>query len=150
MSQSLAKLYVHAIFSTKNRIAFLKPDIRARVFSHMATTLQNLNCPPIEIGGISDHVHVLCTQSKSIAAEDLVKEMKVPTSKFVKEIDPSLHDFHWQGGYSVFSVSPSNLQKVREYIVNQETHHKKESFQDEFRRFLKKYEIPYDERYVWD
>lgn len=144
MSQSLSKRYLHAIFSTKNRVPFLKPEIRAKLFPHLATTLQNLNCPAIEIGGISDHIHLLCALSKSISAENLIKQMKIPTSKFIKEIDSSLHDFHWQDGYGAFSGSPSNLQKVREYILDQEQHHKKESFQEEFRRFLEKYEIPYD------
>jgi REP element-mobilizing transposase RayT len=150
MAQSLAKIYVHAIFSTKNRVPALTPKVRAELFPYFARVLTELKCPAVEIGGVADHMHVLCSLHKGMAAEDLMKEMKAPTSKWIKKFGGPLRQFSWQAGYGVFSVSPSNLSRVRKYIMIQEEHHRKEPFQVEFRRFLKRYQVEYDERYVWD
>ncbi len=149
MSQSLCQIYAHAIFSTKNRVPFIKDDIRAELFGFMAGVLEKLNCPAIEIGGVADHVHVLCKMAKGIAPENLIRELKIPSSQWMKQQGNRFPDFHWQSGYGIFSVSPSTLPKVREYVMRQEEHHRSESFQDEFRRFLARYEMNYDERYVW-
>jgi REP element-mobilizing transposase RayT len=160
MAQSLAKLYVHVIFSTKNRAPWLTPALRAKLFPYLAGVLQEMHCPPIEIGGVADHVHGLCAQDKGIALVDMIKEMKTATSAWIKKQEnqgpellvmaPSLKDFHWQSGYGAFSVSASNVQKVRSYILGQEEHHRQESFQEEFIRFLEKYQVEYHAQYVWD
>jgi REP element-mobilizing transposase RayT len=150
MSQSLAKLYVHAIFATKGRIPCLTPGIRAELFPYLATVLNNMDCPAIEVGGAADHVHLLCMMSKSLAAGDLIKNAKTSSSKWIKTMGPEFDGFQWQAGYGVFSVSASNVPNVVQYIRHQEEHHRKISFQDEFRRFLERYRIEYDERYVWD
>ena len=150
MAQSLSQLYVHAIFSTKNRQPLLVTELRPRLFGYMAGVLQDLDCPAIEIGGVADHMHILCRQAKGVTAEDLIKHAKTTTSHWMKKQGDNFREFFWQGGYGIFSVSPSNLSLVREYILGQETHHKKESFQDELRRFLEKYRVNYDERYLWD
>ena len=150
MSQSLAKIYVHAIFSTKHRLPCLSPEIRTELYPYTAGVLKNIDCPAIQIGGTFDHIHVLGLLSKNLKPEELIEKLKTPTSKWIKTKGAQWSDFHWQNGYGLFSVSPSNLEKVQAYILGQEEHHRIASFQDEFRKFLIKYNIPFDERYVWD
>ncbi len=151
MSQSLAQVYLHVVFSTKNRVPFLRdPALREEVHRYLGGTCRNLDSPSLLIGGVEDHVHVLCRLSRTHTIADLVRELKRESSKWVKEKDGGPADFHWQGGYGAFSISPGHVEPLRGYIAGQEEHHKKETFQDEFRRLLRKYGIEYDERYVWD
>ena len=150
MAQSLAKIIMHIIFSTKNRTPCLNDDTREELYRYMSTVLKNLDCPAIQIGGIKDHVHILCTLSKNYSIAKLIEEVKNPTSRWIKSKGKAFSKFHWQNGYGAFSVSQSNIEQVRIYIKNQEEHHRKFTFQDEFVRFLDKYQVPYDERYVWD
>jgi REP-associated tyrosine transposase len=150
MPQSLAKIYVHLIFSTKNRQPLLDEDIRTELTSYIGGVLKNLDCQPIEIGGTKDHVHILCCLSKNLALSKLIEEIKTSSSKWVKAKESTLAQFHWQNGYGAFSVSQSHLNAVVRYIRQQEEHHRKVTFQEEFLEFLKKYRVPYDERYVWD
>jgi REP element-mobilizing transposase RayT len=150
MPQSLAQIYVHIIFSTKDRHPFLGPEIRAELFPYTATILRNLECYPVEIGGVEDHLHILCSLSKNLAVKELIEKVKTPTSKWLKPKSRTLQKFHWQSGYGAFSVSASQLEAVTTYVRGQELHHRKIGFQDEFRKFLKRYKIEYDERYVWD
>jgi putative transposase len=150
MPQSLHVLSVHIIFSTKDRRPWLTRDIRPRLWAYQSRILQNLECHSITIGGVEDHVHVLCNLTKNHAPMKVLEVLKKDSSKFVKTLDSNLAAFHWQDGYGLFSVSPSHLEALRKYILNQEEHHKKEPFQEEFLRILKKYGAEYDERYVWD
>jgi putative transposase len=151
MPQSLAQIYVHIVFSTKNRQPFLKDSaFRERVHAYLKGICDNQGSPSLQIGGPDDHVHVLCRLSKTLDVATLLRELKRDSSKWVKEKNPRLADFHWQNGYGAFSVSPSHVPGLIEYILNQEEHHRRESFQDEFRRLCKKYGVPIDERYVWD
>jgi putative transposase len=151
MSQSLAKVLIHIIYSTKNRTPWLKDaTIRAELYAYQATVLQCLECPAIVINGVENHVHILCLLSRKIALKDLIEQSKTSTSKWIKTKRPEYHDFHWQNGYGVFSVSQSHVEEVKLYIAGQAEHHKKMSFQDEFRAFCDRHEIAYDERYVWD
>jgi REP element-mobilizing transposase RayT len=99
---------------------------------------------------VADHVHILCRLSKNLAAATLVRELKRESSKWVKAEVPALSAFAWQNGYGAFSVSPGHVPVLKDYIARQEEHHRRRSFQDEFRRLLQKYGIEYDERYVWD
>jgi REP element-mobilizing transposase RayT len=103
-----------------------------------------------EVGGVEDHVHILSRLSKTLSASDFIKELKRATSAWVKEEFPELQAFYWQAGYGAFSVSPSHVDGLNEYIRNQEQHHQRESFQDELRRLLRKYGIDFDERYIWE
>ena len=116
----------------------------------MATVLNNLDCPAIEIGGTADHVHVLCRLHKNLSVSKVVEAIKTPTSRWLKTKTPDLSDFHWQNGYGAFSVSASEVERVREYIVNQVEHHRTVSFQEELRRFFERNNVKYDERYMWD
>lgn len=152
MSQSLAKVYVHIIFSTKNRTPWLKDsDLRSELFAYMATVLKNdVDSPALIINGVEDHVHVLCRLSRKFAIMDVLKAAKTETSKWIKNQGPGLKDFAWQGGYGIFSVSQSNVEEVKRYITNQEEHHKKMSFKEEFREICRRHGVEIDERYVWD
>jgi REP element-mobilizing transposase RayT len=150
MPQSLHVLSAHIIFSTKERRPSLMSHVREQVWAYQARILQNLECTSITVGGVADHVHVLCNLTKKFPTAKVLEILKKDSSKFVKTLNSRLHDFHWQDGYGLFSVSPSHFDPVRRYILNQEEHHKKETFQEEYLRILKRYRAPYDERYLWD
>src|SRR5215471_15835295 len=149
MGQSLTHLLVHTIFSTKDRWPSLRSEeIRNEIYAYMAGTLKNLDCHPIKIGGVEDHVHVFSSLSKNIAFSDLIGRLKGASSKRLKE--KGLHGFGWQNGYGAFSVSESNVESVTAYILNQAEHHKKFSYQEELREIFKRHRVAFDERYVWE
>jgi putative transposase len=151
MPQSLAKVYLHLVFSTKNRHPFLKDKaLRDACHGYLAGTCKARRSPSLIVGGVEDHVHILCMLSREESIAVLVRELKRESSKALKLKAPSLRGFYWQAGYGAFSVSPSHVEALKRYIANQEEHHRKETFQDEFRRLLRKYSVEYDERYVWD
>lgn len=151
MSQSLVQIYVHLVYSTKERRPFLTDKtIRERLHAYLTGTCNNLKCPAIIVGGIEDHVHILCRLGKTVDVADLLRELKRESSKWIKEQDRDLSQFQWQAGYGAFSVSPSHVPPLTTYIAEQERHHQRESFQDEFRRLCRKYGVAIDERYVWD
>jgi putative transposase len=126
------------------------PPYEQELHAYLGGICKNLNCQPIKIGGYTDHIHILCMLSKKVALMKLLEEVKSHSSKWIKTRDESLKDFYWQDGYGAFSVNPSEVDKVIAYITNQHEHHRKKTFQDEYRAFLKKYKVEYDERYVWD
>jgi putative transposase len=150
MPQSLSQLYAHLIFSTKDRYPFLKEDIRDRVHAYLATVLRGMGSPFVVVGGIDDHVHILFDMGRIHAAKDFVEQIKRESSKFAKTLRPNLAKFYWQSGYGIFSVSPTHRESVIRYIETQEVHHRAKSFQDEYREFLSRYGIEFDEQYVWD
>ncbi len=151
MPQSLAKILVHTVFSTKERRPFLRDvTLRDQLHHYVGGILKHLDCQPVIVGGVEDHVHLLAALSRTIQAAEMVKELKRSSSLWIKEQSPSLRDFAWQNGYGVFSIGFSQIEEVRDYIASQEAHHQKLNFQDEFRLFLKRYQVPFDERYVWD
>jgi putative transposase len=151
MSQSLSKVLVHVIFSTKNRVPYLRqPGLHEKMNAYMIGALENLRCPAMQVGTVDDHIHTLCHLSRTMSIAELVEEIKKTSSKWIKTQAPGLNDFHWQAGYGVFSVSPSAAEEVKAYIANQEERHRKRTFQEEFRLFLQRHGIEYDERYVWD
>ncbi len=151
MSQSLAKILVHTVFSTKDRRPFLRNRaLRDELHCYVGGILTNLACQPIIVGGVEDHVHILSTLSRTCQAAEMVKEVKRGSSLWIKAKDPGLKQFAWQSGYGIFSVGFSQITAVRSYIAGQEEHHRRVSFQDEFRLLLSKYDIDFDERYVWD
>jgi REP element-mobilizing transposase RayT len=138
------------VFSTKARPPILHESIRGELYAYLAGALRNLKCPAIKIGGTADHMHVLCLLSKNLALARLVEEFKTGSSKWLKTKGQEFQSFHWQGGYGGFSVGESGLEAATRYIERQEEHHRKMSFQDEYRKLLEKYRVPYDERFVWD
>ena len=151
MSQSLVQIYAHLVFSTKGRAPFLRDwEFRKETHAYLSGACRNLKCPSVIVGGVEDHVHILCRFGKTIEVATLIRELKRESSKWIKEQEPKLSTFHWQGGYGAFSISPSHVAALTEYIRNQEEHHKKETFQEEFRRMCMKFGVEIDERYVWD
>ncbi|HEX6189569.1 MAG TPA: IS200/IS605 family transposase [Pyrinomonadaceae bacterium] len=151
MAQSLSRLWTHLIFSTKDRFPFLSDQqIRRDMQSYLSTVLRSYDCETLIVNGTGDHVHALFALSRKHSIASVVKEIKRTSSSWVKEVSPTLRKFHWQNGYGAFSVSQSHVRRVCQYIENQESHHRRRTFKDEYRAFLKKYEIQYDERYVWD
>ena len=150
MPQSLTNVLVHLIFSTKDRQPFLSdPALQAELHNYLGGVVNHHGGKSIVVGGVSDHVHLLLVLPKTISVADLVRELKRSSSLWIKQRDTKLKDFAWQGGYGAFSIGQSEVEVVRDYIAKQEQHHRKRTFQDEFRVFLNKYGIPYDEKYVW-
>jgi putative transposase len=151
MPQSLAKVLIHTVFSTKHREPFLiDVDLRAELHRVLGGILSKLGCQPIIVGGVEDHVHLLSSLSRTVEIAEMVKEVKRSSSLWIKEEHAGLREFAWQNGYGAFSIGFSQIPNAREYIANQVEHHRHMSFQDEFRSLLVKYEIEFDERYVWD
>ena len=151
MPQSLSAVYIHLVFSTKERRPFLRDKvIRESLHAYAGAVSKQLGCPPLKVGGVEDHVHLLCRLARTITQAEWVKEIKRVSSLWLKEQSRDYLDFQWQGGYADFSVSQSNLAEVSQYIAEQEQHHKKMSFQDELRALLRKHNIEWDEGYVWD
>ncbi|MCC6794656.1 MAG: IS200/IS605 family transposase [Candidatus Hydrogenedentes bacterium] len=151
MPQSFSCLLVHATWSTKDRRPILSDsDLRVRMHEYLGGASNTLGCQPVIVGGVEDHVHVLAHIARTISVSDWIKEIKRVSSIWVKDIDKSKDKFQWQAGYGVFSVSFSSMDKVKNYIAGQEEHHKKQTFQDELRQLLRKHEIEWDERYIWD
>ena len=148
MSQSLANILIHVIWSTKDRRPLISDAVRPGLHGYMAGILKNLESPALIINSVTDHAHLLCQLSKNLAPCKLLEEVKKSSSKWMKE--QGVFDFAWQNGYGVFSVSQSNVEDVRKYIEGQAEHHRKRDFKDEFREFCRRYNVPLDERYAWD
>ena len=151
MAQSLAKVTLHIVFSTKYRYPFLHDStIRHKTHAYMGGICNRLGCPAIAVGGVDDHAHILCSLSRTLTIADLLEEVKKCSSAWVKDTNPDLQQFRWQGGYAVFSVSERAVDIVRRYIQNQEAHHGKKNFQRELRTLLAEHKVEYDERFIWD
>jgi REP element-mobilizing transposase RayT len=151
MSQSLGKILVHTIFSTKDRRPLLRDkSLRDELHHYVGGILANQNCQPIIVGGVEDHVHILSVLARTCQAAEMVREVKRGSSLWLKTKAPELRDFAWQNGYGIFSLGYSQIETARKYIAGQEEHHKKASFQDELRQLLNSYAVEFDEHYVWD
>jgi REP element-mobilizing transposase RayT len=150
MPQSLARLLAHIVFSTKNREAVLLDDIRDDLHAYIGGILENHEGALLKAGSVADHIHLLVAHPRTCAPADLVREVKTGSTNWLKAKATRYDGFHWQGGYGIFSISPSHRQALERYLGNQKEHHRKVTFQEEFRRLLNKYGVPFDERYVWD
>ena len=150
MSQSLSSVLVHLVFSTKNREPFITPAIESELHPYMAKIFRELNSPSLALDGTPDHVHVLFSLARTVTIAELVEEIKTNTSKWIKTKGSEFKNFHWQKGYGAFSIGQSNVEALKRYIHGQKRHHKRRTFQDEYREFLKVYQVLFDERYVWD
>jgi len=149
MPQSLVQNYLHLVFGTKNLAPLIKPKFENQIFGYMAGICKNLESPALKIGGHLNHVHILCCLSKKLSVVEFCKKLKGNSSKWNKTIDPELSDFYWQDGYGAFSVSPSHVDVLKQYIVNQHEHHKKTTFKEEYVGLLKKYNLDYNSEYLW-
>jgi putative transposase len=150
MGQSLVKNYLHIVFSTKHRNQLIDSEIEVELHSYLGGICNKLECQVIKVGGFTDHIHILCILSKKIPLMKLLEELKSHSSKWIKTKGDQYRNFYWQDGYGAFSVNPAEVNVVVNYITNQKEHHSKKTFKEEFTAFLKKYEVEYDERYVWD
>lgn len=150
MGLSLVKNYIHIVFSTKNREPLIDENIQEELFSYLSGICKNLECYPVKVGGYKDHVHILCILSKKVTLIKLLEGLKSHSSKWIKTKGHKYSGFYWQNGYGAFSVNPGEIQKVTDYIQHQKEHHSLRSFKQEYLLFLKKYDILFDERYVWD
>ena len=150
MSQSISKVILHIIFSTKNREPWLDRQVRQRMHAYLATICRDVGADLVQVGGVADHVHIVTTLPRTISQAQLIEQIKKTSSKWIKSLDVRYHGFFWQRGYSAFSVSPSQLDPVLEYVDNQEEHHRTRIFQEEYRELLRKHGVDFDERYVWD
>ena len=150
MPQSLSLVILHVIFSTKDRQPYLNPDTRPKLHAYLATVARNAGCEAYRVGGVADHVHLAIRLSRTVTLADLIQDLKTTSSKWLKPQSPALAAFAWQRGYGCFSVGPTDVDGLKAYIDDQENHHRTRTFQEEFRMFLKKYGVEYDEAYVWD
>ena len=150
MPQSLARLHIHLVFSTKNRERIITDDVRSPLHAYMATVLQNLGCAPVLINSVEDHAHLLFDLARTVSISQVVEEVKKSSSKWIKTQGQEFAGFAWQAGYGAFAVSESNVGTVRTYIANQREHHRTKTFQEEYRAFLERHNVTFDERYVWD
>lgn len=150
MGQSLVKTYLHIIFSTKYRKPMITEDIENELYHYLGGICKNLDCQPVKVGGYINHVHILCRLSRNIAIAKLLQEIMSNSSKWIKTRGIQYQNFYWQNGYGAFSVNPSQINTVINYISNQKAHHRRKTFQKEYLAFLKKYKVEYDERYIWD
>jgi putative transposase len=150
MAQSLSNILLHIVFSTKHRQPFIDESIERELFKYLATACNTLGCPTHGIGGTDDHIHIACSLGRTIAVSKLIQEIKQDSSQWIKTNGRQYAEFAWQNGYGAFSIGQSQLDDLRTYIARQREHHRHESFQDEFRKLLAKYEVAFDERYVWE
>jgi len=150
MPQSLSKVIIHIIFSTKNREPWLDCEVRPRMHAYLATTCRDLGAEVVHVGGVADHVHIVTMLPRTVSQAQVVEQIKKASSKWIKALDARYHGFFWQRGYGAFSVSPSQLDNVLQYIEEQQEHHRTRTFQEEYRELLRKHGVDFDERYVWD
>ena len=150
MPQSPSLVVIHVIFSTKERRPLLDAGTRPKLHAYLATVARNAGCECYRTGGMADHVHLAIRLSRTLTIADLVENLKTSSSKWIKTQSADLAAFSWQRGYGCFSVGPVDLDLLCAYIDQQEEHHRTRTFQEEFRMFLKKYGVEYDEAYVWD
>lgn len=149
MAHTFTSLLTHVVFSTSERRPFISDEIRPDLHAYLGGILRNLRAAPIAIGGTSDHVHLMVRLPSDLALADCLRVLKANSSRWIKERWPERRPFSWQGGYGAFSVSESSREAVIRYIQDQEQHHRRISFQDEFLALLKKHGVEFDERYVW-
>lgn len=150
MPQSFASLHIHLIFSTKHREPLLTPDILPRVLSYLGGIARADGHMLVAAGGMPDHVHLLLSMNRQSSIADAVRSIKSESSKWVHETFPNLRSFAWQAGYGAFAVSYSSIGRVRDYLARQIEHHRAMAFQEEFRNFLQRHQIPFEERFLWD
>ena len=150
MPQSLSRVILHIIFSTKNREPWIDVAIRPRMHAYLATICRDLGGQALRVDGVADHVHIVTTLPRTLSPAQMIEQVKKTSSKWIKILDPRYRGFSWQRGYGAFSVSVSQLEAVLQYLQTQDEHHRTRTFQEEYRELLHRHGIAFDERYVWD
>ena len=150
MPQSLSKVILHLVFSTRNREPWLDANVRSRVHAYLATICRDQGAELAHVGGVTDHVHLLTSLPRTRSQAEFIEHIKKTSSKWIKVLDARYRGFFWQRGYAAFSVSPSRVEVVVQYVKAQPEHHRTRTFQEEYRELLRKHGVDFDERYVWD
>src|SRR5215204_5286771 len=150
MPQSLVRMLIHVVFSTKNRVDSITPEIENDLFGYMHGIVENNNSKLLSVNGTTNHVHLLISLGRVVPISELIGDIKRDSSVWIKQQNSKYEDFYWQQGYGAFSVGQTEDEMVMKYIANQKEHHKTKDYKTEFRGFLKKYAVHFDERYVWD
>lgn len=150
MPQSFAVVHLHVVFSTRLREPLIDADLLPRLHEYLGGAVTGTGCTPVAVGGVVDHVHLLVGLIRTLTIADLVRDVKVASSRWVHDTFPDRAGFAWQAGYAAFAVSHDRLAAVRGYIVRQAEHHRAVTYQDEVRGFLRAHGLEWDERYVWD
>ena len=150
MAQSLAHLLIHLVFSTKHRVALLADEDRDELHACIGEIVKYRKGALLSAGSVADHIHLLVAQPRTCSVSDLIQDIKADSSAWLKTKGADYSDFHWQAGFGAFSISPTHRPVLEKYIAGQADHHRKFSYQDEFRRLLNEHGIQFDERYVWD
>jgi REP element-mobilizing transposase RayT len=150
MPQSLHCKYGHIVFSTKGREPTITADLKARIYEYLGGIVRGLDARPVEINGTANHVHLLIRESKTVADTQFIGQLKGDSSRWINKTFGGRPHFSWQDGYGWFSVSPADVDTATAYVRGQEEHHRTVTFEEEFRTFLRKYHVAFDERYVWD
>jgi putative transposase len=150
MARTLVELFLHVVFSTKNRSNLIHPEIEAELHRYIAGIVANLDSRCFAINGTENHLHTLVSLGKTIALSDLVREIKKGSASWLKRQDAVSRGFYWQDGYGAFSVGRPDLPAVKRYIASQKEHHRRVTYEEEFIALLRENGIEYDERYLWD
>ena len=150
MANTYHQIYLQMIFAVKYRKATIDKSWKEKLFGVIGTLINENNCKTIIVNGVEDHVHCLIGLKPVAPISELMKAVKAKSSKYVNDHSLTPHRFEWQEGYGVFSYGQSGLDAVYKYIQNQEEHHKKQTFRDEYLDFLNKFKIDYDERYIFE
>ncbi|WP_416439489.1 IS200/IS605 family transposase [Phnomibacter sp. MR] len=150
MAGTFSQIYIHYVFAVKGRENLMQQPWRDDVFKFIAGIIKGKNQKPIIVNGVADHVHVFVGLNTSMCISDLVRDIKNNSSNFINDQHFLKGKFSWQEGYGAFSYAHSQIEQVYQYIANQEEHHKKKTFKDEYLDFLQKFEGVYNERYLFD
>lgn len=145
MPNTFTNLRYHIIFATKNREPFLASPLRGRMHSYLGGCVRAAGGTPLQVGGVSDHVHLLLGLKPTHCVADVLRVIKKASSDWARH---RLRDFYWQDGYSAFTVGTRGIEKIKQYIASQADHHQKRTFEEEYREFLKANDIEFDERYL--
>ncbi len=148
MANTYTSLHYHVAFSTKNRERWITPDIEQRIWAYLGGIARENGIAPLNVGGIEDHVHLVLGMPPTLAPSKMVQLLKGGSSKWIHDTFPALRGFGWQDGYGAFTVSKSNVPEVIKYVQDQREHHRTKTFKEEFRAFLDRHGIEYDERYL--
>jgi REP-associated tyrosine transposase len=150
MPQSLSSILIHLVFTTKNRQPLITETIEPELYKYLGGIFRNSQCPSLLIGGERDHIHALFSLSRTCSLAKLVEEVKSSSSKWIKVKGSEFETFQWQAGYGAFSIGQSGVEELKRYIATQKEHHRRASFQCEFRALCRRYDVEIDERYVWE
>ena len=150
MSQSFASIHLHILFSTKDREPWIAAGLKQRLYDHIGETLRGSGCDLVAAGGMPDHVHLLVAVGRELSVADVVRLVKSTSSRWIHDTFPELAEFSWQVGYGAFAVGFASIAEVRRYIANQAELHATQSFEEEYREFLRRHKIEWDERFLWE